>query len=146
MENQTIRDFIAPTVNHMDGSVGGFAFSVVYDGSTPDVPNNTPLTTYYDDKYLGLTRGFDVVTTDGGRTYKPADATIAFNDFTECTQHYLMTADGEPKMLVYFHDGEMATGNAVPSYEIVDGALQVTAHEFAPTFDEWGALQGWNLC
>ena len=146
MENQTIRDFIAPTDNHMDGSVGGFAFSVVYDGSTADVPNNTALTTYYDDKYLGLTRGFDVVTSDGGRTYKPADSSIAFNDYTECTQHYLMTADGEPKMLVYFHDGEMATGNAVPAYEIVDGALQVTAHEFAPTFDEWGALQGWNLC
>ena len=146
MENQTIRDFIAPTDNHMDGSVGGFAFSVVYDGSTADVPNGVALTTYYDDKYLGLTRGFDVVTNDGGRTYKPADASIAFNEFTECTCHYLMTADGEPKMLVYFHDGEMATGNAVPAYEIVDGALQVTAHEFAPSFDEWGALQGWNLC
>ena len=143
---QNLREFILPTENYLKAEVGKFNVFVVYDGSTADVPNGTALTTYYDDKYLGLTRGFDVITTDGGRTYKPADSSIAFNEFTECTCHYLMTADGEPKMLVYFHDGEMATGNAVPAYEIVDGALQVTAHEFAPTFDEWGALQGWNLC
>ena len=143
---QNLREFILPTENYVKAEVGKFRIFVIYDGSTADVPNNTALTTYYDDKYLGLTRGFDVITTDGGRTYKPADSSIAFNVFTECTCHYLMTADGEPKMLVYFHDGEMATGNAVPAYEIVDGALQVTAHEFAPTFDEWGALQGWDLC
>lgn len=146
MENQTIRDFIEPTQNHMDGSLGGFSFIVVYDGSTADVPNGVALTTYYDDQYLGLTRGFDVITENGGQSYKLADSTIAFNEFTECSQYNLMTADGEPKMLVYFHDGEMATGNAVPSYEIVDGALVKTAHEFAPNFDEWGALQGWQLC
>ena len=143
---QNLREFILPTENYLKAEVGKFNVFVVCDGSTADVPNGTALTTYYDDKYLGLTRGFDVITTDGGRTYKPADASIAFNEFTECTCHYLMTADGEPKMLVYFHDGEMATGNAVPAYEIVDGALQVTAHEFAPSFDEWGALSGWNLC
>ncbi len=144
MEN-TIRDFIEPTANFMNGSVGGFGFWVVYSG-TADVPNNTPCQTYYDDKYLGITRGFDVVTKDGGMTYAPADSTIKFTDYTECATHYLMTADGEPKMVIYFHDGDMATGNPVASYEIVEGALQVTEYEFAPTFDEWGALQGWQLC
>ena len=149
MENQTIRDFIAPTDNHMDGSVGGFGFIVVYDGSTADVPNNTPLTTYYEDKYLGLTRGFDVVTDDGGRTYKPADSSIAMTDTTEVGSHYALQDNGEPKMWIYFHDDAFAfQGDTIPCYTIGTAGelISVEGVQFAARFDDFGNLQGWDLC
>lgn len=144
MEN--IRDFIKPTETHMNGQIGGFDFTVIYDGL--DAPNDKPLATYYLDKYHGITRGFNVITQDHGLTYKIVSA-VELSDSTQIGTHYAMLDDGTPVLWIYFHDDEFAfAGDSVPCYTIgLYGELtQVDGVQFAARFNDFGELQGWDLC